>query len=94
MVMAFLSINTVPDQIENVLENIKKIDGVEEAYMVYGIFDIIAKIKATDIKELRELILEIRKMSNVSLTSIQRIVNSKHQAQFDLRIDHLSVPIY
>ena len=95
MASAFLTINTVPDKIENVLEDIKKIDGVEEAHMLYGIYDIIAKVNATNIKELRELILKIRKMSNISFTSIQLVINNEQQTQSNLDLNLLSVsPIF
>ena len=95
MVKAFLTINTVPDKIENVLENIKKIDGVEEAHMLYGIYDIIAKVGAPNIKELRELILKIRKMSNTSFTSIQLVINNEQKTQVNLDLNPLSVsPIF
>ena len=95
MVKAFLTINTVPDKIENVLEDIKKIDGVEEAHMLYGIYDIIAKVGAPNIKELRELILKIRKMSNTSFTSIQLVINNEQKTQVNLDLNPLSVsPIF
>jgi DNA-binding Lrp family transcriptional regulator len=91
MVRAFLTINTVPDKIENVLEDIKKIDGVEETHMLYGIYDIIAKVRAANIKELRELILKIRKMSDISFTSIQLVINNEQQTQVNLNLNSLSV---
>ncbi len=95
MVRAFLTLNTVPDKIENVLEDIKKIDGVEEAHMLYGIYDIIVKVRATNIKELRELILKIRKMSNISFTSIQLVINNDPQTQVNLDLNPFSVsPIF
>jgi DNA-binding Lrp family transcriptional regulator len=75
MVMAFLTINTIPDKIENVLRDIKEIQGIKQAHMVYGNFDVIAELKAKNIEELRNMILKIRKMPNVLLTLIQMVVN-------------------
>ena len=75
MVMAFLTINTVPDKIENVFKDIKEIHGIKQAHMVYGNFDVIAELKAKNIEELRDMVLKIRKMPNVLFTLIQMVVN-------------------
>ena len=74
MIMAFLTINTVPDKLENVLRDIREIQGLKQAHMVYGNFDVIAELKAKNIEDLREMILKIRKMPNVLLTLIQMVV--------------------
>jgi DNA-binding Lrp family transcriptional regulator len=65
MPLAYVIINTVPDKMELVLEEVGKISGAEEAYMLYGIHDIIIKVKAKNIEELKNVILKIRKMENV-----------------------------
>ena len=54
MSLVYVLLNTKPSQMENVLKEIKEIDGVEEAYMVYGIYDICAKVKAEIPQELKE----------------------------------------
>jgi DNA-binding Lrp family transcriptional regulator len=50
---------------ENVLEGIKQIDGVEEAYMVYGVYDICVKVKSKIPKELKGIVQKIRIQDNV-----------------------------
>ena len=60
MPFAFVMINTVPDQMEHVLDNIRKIDCVEEVYMLYGVYDILAEVKTETTEELKEIILRIR----------------------------------
>jgi DNA-binding Lrp family transcriptional regulator len=41
---AFVFITTEPASMPEVLERIKAVDGVEEAEMVYGVYDIVAKV--------------------------------------------------
>ena len=65
MKLAFVMINTVPDQMESVLDKIEKIEGVQEAYMLYGVYDIIAMVKTETIKEFKGIILRIRTVNHV-----------------------------
>jgi DNA-binding Lrp family transcriptional regulator len=64
MPKAFVLINVESGSEEEVLEQIKKIGGVEEAYFSYGVYDIIAKIKAETMAKLRETVTQ--KMRTVS----------------------------
>ena len=52
MSLAFVMINTIPDEVEAVLKDVKEIRGVEKAYMLYGISDIIAEVKGENFEEL------------------------------------------
>jgi DNA-binding Lrp family transcriptional regulator len=54
MPLAFVIVNTVQDKIENVLEKITKVNGVEDAYMLYGVYDIVVKIKADNTEILKK----------------------------------------
>jgi DNA-binding Lrp family transcriptional regulator len=60
---------------ESVLEDIKEIDGVEEAYMVYGIYDICAKIKTEIPQKLKGIVKEIRSQENVLNTLTLMVVH-------------------
>ena len=71
MVKAFLTLNTLPDKMEKVLNDIKEIKGVEQAHTVYGIYDIIAEVRGKDVNEIKGLILKVRKMPDVLHTLIQ-----------------------
>jgi DNA-binding Lrp family transcriptional regulator len=57
---AYILINTAPGKMETVLEKVKGIKGVQEAYMIYGVYDIIAEVKAGSIEDLKALVLNIR----------------------------------
>jgi len=59
---------------ESVLEEVKEIDGVEEAYMVYGVYDICAKVKTEIPQELKGVVQKIRSKENVSSTLTLMVV--------------------
>ena len=74
MSLVYVLLNTEPSQMESVLEEIKEIDGVEEAYMVYGIYDICAKVKTEIPQELKGIVQKIRSQENVSSTLTLMVV--------------------
>ncbi|MEM1976852.1 MAG: Lrp/AsnC ligand binding domain-containing protein [Nitrososphaerota archaeon] len=56
MPTAFVLVNTEIGCEEEILEELKKIPNVKEAYAVYGVYDIIAKVEAGTMDELKEVI--------------------------------------
>ena len=74
MSLVYVLLNTEPSQMESVLEEVKEIDGVEEAYMVYGVYDICVKVKAEIPKELKGIVQKIRSKENVSSTLTLMVV--------------------
>jgi len=74
MSLVYVLLNTEPSQMESVLEEIKEIDGVEEAYMVYGLYDICAKVKTEIPQELKEIVKKIRSQDNVLSTLMLMVV--------------------
>jgi len=56
MPTAYVFINTEIGSESNVLEELKKIEGVEEAQALWGVYDIIASIKADTINKLVSII--------------------------------------
>ena len=66
--LAFVMANSVPDQSEWVLERIGEIEGVEEAYRIWGVYDIVALVKAETTEELKGIILQIRTVKGVLST--------------------------
>ncbi|PVX23907.1 MAG: AsnC family transcriptional regulator, partial [Candidatus Bathyarchaeum sp.] len=53
MPMAFVLINTEIGSESEVLDELKKIDAVKEAYMVYGVYDVVAKVGADTMDKLK-----------------------------------------
>ena len=74
MVSAVVLVNTESESSQDkVIESLKNIDGVEEAHALYGVYDLIIKIKALSIDKLKDIIKQrIRQTAGVtsSLTLI------------------------
>ena len=69
MPTAFTLINVEPGFELDVLKSLKGIEGVTEAYFVYGVYDIVVKITADSIDKLKEIItLNIRRLDKVRST--------------------------
>ena len=56
MEKAFVLIHTETGKENDVLKELKKIEGVEEAFIVYGGYDIVAKLVAKNIEKLKEIV--------------------------------------
>ena len=69
MPTAFVFITTNPVSMPVVLENVKAIEGVAEAEMVYGVFDIVAKVETETMDQLKQIVaFKIRGLANVLKT--------------------------
>jgi DNA-binding Lrp family transcriptional regulator len=69
MPMAFVLINTETGSESKVLAVLKKIDAVTEAYMVYGVYDVMAKVRADTMDKLKEIVTyQVRRLDNVRST--------------------------
>jgi DNA-binding Lrp family transcriptional regulator len=69
MTRAYVLINVSSGLEGQVLKNMQKIEGVEEVFVSYGVYDLVAKIKADSIEKLKELITHhLRKIENVRST--------------------------
>ncbi len=69
MPKAFVLINVESGTEEEVVGDLKKIEGVEEAYFSYGVYDIIAKIKAESMEKLKDMVTKkVRAISKVRST--------------------------
>jgi len=67
--IAFVLINTEIGSESEVLKVLKKVNGVKEAYSVYGVYDIIAKVQAETMDKLKELVTwHIRRLDKVRST--------------------------
>ena len=75
MPKAYVLITTESDSVNSVLESLKRIDAVEETYMVYGVYDIIATVKAETMDKLREIITwNLRSLDKVRSTLTMIVV--------------------
>ena len=56
MPRAFILVNVEPGTEEQVIKQLKSIDGVEESYVTYGVYDLILRAKAETMEELKDFI--------------------------------------
>lgn len=69
MPVAFVLINSEIGAESEVLNELRKVEGVEEAYSVYGVYDIIAKVRADSMEKLKDIVTwKIRRLSKVRST--------------------------
>ena len=70
MVTAYILIISESGAERNVIENLLEIDGIGEAELVYGEYDIIARVSVGDISKLTDFIIEkIRPIKSIRRTS-------------------------
>ena len=55
MISAVVLVNTDLDSQDRVIESLRLVDGVEEAHALYGVYDLLIKIKANSIDKLKEI---------------------------------------
>jgi len=69
MATAFILINAETGEENIVLEKLKVVPEVKEVYMVYGVYDIIARVETGTMQELKDILsLKIRRLDKVSST--------------------------
>ena len=72
---AFLLVNVQIGSESEVLGALKKIDAVEEAYMVYGVYDVVAKVKANTMDRLKEIVTwHVRRLDKVRSTTTMIVI--------------------
>ena len=75
MPTAFVLINTEIGSEAYVLKELKKVEGVDEAYAVYGVYDIIARVKADTMDRLKETVTwRVRRLDKVRSTLTMIVV--------------------
>ena len=69
MPRAFVLINVESGSEEEVLKELNAIEGVEESYFSYGVYDIITKVRADSMEKLKDMVTrKIRTVSSVRST--------------------------
>ena len=66
---AYVLINVEANMEDSVLKDLKALPGIEEAYVSYGVYDLIVKVKADTMEALKEMVTyKIRTVKNVRKT--------------------------
>ena len=69
MPVAFVLINTESGSEGEVLRSLRRIEGVKEAYSVYGVYDVVAKVEAKSMDGLKNIVaFKIRRLNMVRTT--------------------------
>lgn len=66
---AYVLFNVESNSEDQVLKDVRAVAGVLEAYVVYGVYDLVARIEAASMTELKELVSQrLRMIDNVKTT--------------------------
>ncbi len=69
MPSAFVLINTETGAEDHVLRQLKTISEVKEAYVSYGVYDLVVKVRADTMEALKEIVsFKIRRLEKVRST--------------------------
>ena len=75
--MAFVLINAEIGSEDAVVKELKAVSNVKEAYMVYGVYDIVAKVSADTMDKLKEIITwKIRRLNKVKSTLTMIVIEN------------------
>jgi len=75
---AFVLINTEAGMEQEVVNQLKTMKNVKEAYTVYGVYDAIAFVEAEKMDELKNIVsYELRKINGVRSTVTMMVAESK-----------------
>ncbi len=77
MPTAFVLINVELGAEEELVKGLRKIENVKEVYVVYGVYDIVAKIEADTMERLKEIVTwKIRRLDKVRSTLTMIVVEA------------------
>jgi DNA-binding Lrp family transcriptional regulator len=75
MPVAFVLINAEIGSEDEVVVELRKISNVKESYVVYGVYDIVAKVEADSMDKLKEIVTwKIRRLDKVRSTLTMIVV--------------------
>ncbi len=78
MISALVLVNTDVDSHNEVIKSLKLVEGVEEAHSLYGVYDLLLKIKAISIDKLKDIIrYRIKQASGVTNALTLMIVDNE-----------------
>jgi len=82
MPVAFVLINTEIGSETAVLNTLKGVEGVIEAFAVYGVYDVVAKITADTMDKLKEIVTwHVRRLDKVRSTLTMIVVEEPSESK-------------
>ena len=86
MPIAYILVNTAIGSEKQVLRALKEVKGVEEVHTLWGVYDLIANVKAESIESLRQIITQsIEKIGNIN-SKLTMIVAEKPPTSFQEQV--------
>jgi DNA-binding Lrp family transcriptional regulator len=77
MPMAFVFMNIDAGGEQEVLKELRSIENVKEAHLVYGVYDLVAKIEAETMDKLKEIVTwKVRRLDKVRSTLTTIVMES------------------
>jgi DNA-binding Lrp family transcriptional regulator len=78
MPMAFVLINTEMGSETEVMDALQKMSNVKEAYVVYGVYDVVALVEADTMDQLKDIVTwKIRRLNKVRSTLTMMVVQGQ-----------------
>ena len=78
MGFAYVLINCDLGYEEDIISQLKTIDGVKDVHGTFGAYDILAKVESDDVDKLRDTITsKIRKLDRISSTLTLMVISSQ-----------------
>ncbi len=75
--MAFVLINAEIGSEEEVLKELEKVEGVVESFVVYGVYDVVAKVRADTMDKLKDIVTwHVRRLNKVRSTLTMIVVET------------------
>jgi DNA-binding Lrp family transcriptional regulator len=69
MPRAFVLFNVESGSEDKVMQELRKIEGIQESYISYGVYDLIARLKADTMEQLKDTVThKVRTIKNVRST--------------------------
>jgi len=75
MHVGFILLNCDLGAEEYIVEELKHMNNVKNAYLTYGAYDVIAEVNTSDQHEFEKAVADIRKLSRVVSTMTLNVIN-------------------
>jgi len=93
MPAAYVLLNTEIGAENQVLKELQKVEGVEEAHHLWGVYDIIANVKADNMDKLKYIVTKrIEKIGKIN-SKLTMIINEKKQTKLQEQVIFEQTPI-